>query len=1196
MILKRLEIYGFKSFADKTVIDFNSGITGIVGPNGSGKSNFSDAIKWVLGEQSAKSLRGKDMKDVIFTGTERRTKMSYCEVSLVFDNTDHQVFKTLDFDEVTISRKLYRSGNSEYLINNVTCRLADIKNLIRDTGLGKEGYSIIGQGRVEEIINSKAEDRRVIFEEAAGISKYKKKKNESESKLEKTREHLDRLQDIIREIERRLSPLEKQAENTRKYNQLYDELRSLEVNHYLFACDNKDISLAKINDIIKGISEQIAKIEFDISTDEKLYDDANYNLRRCEEELAQYNEQRTQLLVDNQKRLGYGEVLTERLATLKNEKNRLNDNIVRYQKTVEENIALSEKLKSELAELILASKKLESDYQINQDKYDKILSEINEKESEFENSDKAIREAFEKLADVKADSTKLVTELAFLQDKKSELEETITRLKASITKEEAEKTQIEKLINGLQDELTASYSKLKKSKTRFNEIKLEQDLTEKNITELKGSISAYETKLKIMIDAKNHYDSYQGPVKRIMQYAKQDSMLDSKILGVVAELIKVPTKYEVAIEVALGGALQNIVTPTLDDVKYCIDILRRERMGIITFLPVNSMRPRNLSPEQRAVLNEAGCEGVANELIKFDRAYQNIFSNLLGGTVICDTYDNAIKIAKKYNRAFRIVTLQGDVLSTQGSVTGGSRKNDSLGILSQERDIADVEQKLANCKKNLTENTTKLAELHKEVAILNENVKTSEETLRDKDVEIGKKTTEFNMIEDKLDSYITELGDITDKYEILCDKLDIISERLSGTDKAEQDIEITRISIDDAKSKSRELLNNRKSEREQILAVINQIRLDIADNESKREKINEDILQADKQVADARKLIIEDQNVITTLISSIADTEHQINSAELSEKDKQKLAEIEDMIKTLQGKKVELSATLTGLIEQKDVNMKALQSANEKKLKEENNIDKINVQFETLAERIKEEYGLDHAGAVLYRIDDFNDSNVTTLIANNKRAITSLGAINPTALQEFEEESERYNVLTTQRDDVMKSEADLLDIINEISQEMTEIFDYEFAKISKNFEVTFKELFGGGSGQLVVDKDAEDPLEAGIDIIAAPPGKKPGNLASLSGGEKALTAMAILFAILKSKPMPFCILDEMEAALDETNVAVFAKYLKKFVTGTQFIVITHRKPTMEQVDRLYGVTMEEKGVSKVVSVELGEAVKHAMKK
>ncbi len=696
----------------------------------------------------------------------------------------------------------------------------------------------------------------------------------------------------------------------------------------------------------------------------------------------------------------------------------------------------------------------------------------------------------------------------------------------------------------------------------------------------------------VITRAKNQYESFAASVQKIMQHAKQDKVLDSKILGVVAELINVPARYEVAVEVALGGALQNIVTANIDDVKYCIEVLKKFRLGTITFLPISSMRPRLLNEEQKNVLKEVGVEGVASDLIGYNKAYDNVFKNLLGATIVCDTYDNASRIAKKYNRAFRIVTLEGEIFSTQGSVTGGSRKQDAIGILGRERELEFV-------IKNIEKTTQMLKKSNEDFEICNKNneqlnflIGNLNQQLIDKEVLFNTETNKLNDISDKLDVIVEDLQNKSTAYNELCEKLTIIEKSLSGAGRLRTDISSQTSDFDDQKAKSRENLNSKVDERNKLSANLANMKVRIADIANKLTICQGDI---DREVvikSDARNAIVVAKSNLEKVRAHIEDTENQMNNAVLSEADKAKVNEIDGKIESLTSQKNTLNNTNRSLLLEKDENNTRLQTATNKKTKEEGNIEKLRVQFENLTARIDEEYGLNYESSLPYKLEEYNDSESITEIAHLKRAINSLGEVSPSSISEYEELNERHTGLVTERDDLVKAENDLLGIIRDLSREMQEIFDTEFAKIAKNFEVTFKEIFGGGTGKLQIDPHADDPLTAGVEIVAMLPGKNTKNLSALSGGEMALTAIAILFSILKTKPMPFCLLDEIEAALDDGNAALFAKYLKKFVGNTQFIVITHRKPTMEQADRLFGVTMEERGVSKVVSVELSEAVKN----
>ena len=1192
MNFKRLELYGFKSFADRTVIEFNDGITGIVGPNGSGKSNFSDAIKWVLGEQSAKQLRGKNMQDVIFVGTQRRSQMSYCEVTLVFDNTGQKIFKTLAFDEVSFTRKLYRSGESEYLLNGTNILLKNMRDIIRDTGLGKDGYSIIGQGRVAEIINSKPENRRAIFEEAAGISKYKKRKDDAEDRLEKTRDHLERLQDIIHEVERQLTPLQKKAENAKKYQELYENQKQLEVNHFLYAYENNDSEIDKINQIIKGISEEIELIYSRIKDNDENYQKNLHTLSQIEDDLNEYRELRTRILVANQEKLGKGETLQERLSHGKSEEQNLLQDIAKYSSKIDDCEELLVAFGQKKNDILTKLNTLKSNVEQKEAELLSLTDEINRRNAEFERSEEEMLKAIEMLSDANVDYTKLQADYDYLSQDKLEQEEEISVLKKTIEDTEAEKQGLESEKNLILTDRNNIYREVNECKKNLNESNQKLSILESNITKLKGSVASYEMQKTVFIRSKDQYENYQMAVKKIMQYTKEDRVLDSKILGVVAELIKVPEEYETAIEVSLGGSLQNIVTANTDDVKYCIEVLKRNKMGSITFLPINSLRARLLSAEQANALKEKGAIGLACDLIGYDKAYDSVFKNLLGSTIVCDTYDNANLISKKYNRSIRIVTLEGEIFNPQGSITGGSsRKHDVVSILGREREFENICKNFENAQFQLKKSTEGYEILSSNVAKLNFLISNLNQQLIDKEVQLNTATSKVDYISDMLDKYIEDLTEKRTQYDSLCEKLEIIEAKLTGAGKLKTDISSQKVDFDDKKAKSRETINKKIDERSVLSAELASMKENLSSISNQFTICENDINHQIDQKIEAENNLINAKTNLEKVRVYIADTENQINNAVLSEADKAKVDEIDGKISALTSQKNLLNDSNVKIIEDKDNNNTKLQAASNKKIKEEGNIEKLKVQFESLTNKIKEEYDLEYETALPLKMQEYDDGESLTRLNQIKRAIQNLGEISPSSIAEYEELNQRYTVMSTEKDDLLKAESDLLGIVRDLSREMQDIFDSEFEKIAKNFEITFKEIFGRGSGKLMLDPNAEDPLTAGVEIVAMLPGKKTKNLSALSGGEMALTAIAILFSILKTKPMPFCLLDEIEAALDDGNAALFAKYLKKFVGNTQFIVITHRKPTMEQADRLFGVTMEERGVSKVVSVELSEAVK-----
>lgn len=1190
MNFKQLEIYGFKSFADRTIVKFDGGITGIVGPNGSGKSNFSDAIKWVLGEQSPKALRGKNMQDVIFNGTQRRGSMSYCEVTLVFDNTN-KLFPTLEFDEVRVTRKLYRTNVSDYYINDVECRLKDIKDIIRDTGLGKDGYSIIGQGKVAEIIDAKPESRRTIFEEAAGISKFKARKVEAENKLLRTREHIERLQDIIHEVERRLGPLEKQSADARRYNDLYSSLIEREANHYLFTCENNEVVKKKILLTLEGIAEEINKIELDIISLDKRYSAGMIELGNLDTAIGNLQQQRTDLLVDREKKLGQGALLNEKINNLKAEQKKLENNIARYKEQILEKKALCKQIDDTITAYSTQIKTINTDYAKTESEYNALVDEIINREQEMERNNRSIMDAISKLTDIKADMGRLSAELKHLKQKAAELAELIDSRRSAIEIEESEKKEYEEKLFAVKKDRDEVYKSLVETKKSAAELRFEQNVLNDSVVELSNSIASYKTKVEVYNRLKENYEGFQAPVRQLMAEAKTDHVLKSKIEGVVAELIKVPKELETAIEVSLGAAMNNIVTMKDDDVKYAIDVLKRKRLGYLTFLPINTIKTRDLASEYRSVLKEQGCVGIASELIGYDKKYYNVMSNLLGSTVIVDNYNNAKNIAQKYRTRFRIVTQEGDVFSTQGSISGGSRKSANSNLLGQEREIEQINTLYNKALVEYNAKSVKLVKVKEEYEKKTALIAQLNDSLVEKENAYVAATNAVDTSTKRLEGLLEQLADYTNNYDTVIQSIGLYEDKIKSVDKLEGDLNLDRNSIDDIKAKAKEEFDAKRAYKDSLYETLTSKRMSLVELEGKLNALKEETNRLSEETKQTQQYIDNDESILATINVNIKRAEGEVAISALSQEDKDKLNVILENIKVCEERKAAINEDIVNINEQKDSKNKQLVDASTRKTKEEASYERLESQFTALVERLLEDYKLDHEGARRYYREDYNDSDGIKEIASIKREINGLGTINAAAIEDYEAENERYTTLTGERDDLIKAEEDLLGIIKDLSNEMKEIFDNEFAKISRNFEETFKEIFGGGKGQLVLDTDAEDPLSAGIEIYAQPPGKKLGQISLFSGGEMALTAIAILFAILKSRPMPFCVLDEIEAALDESNARLFAKYLKKFVKETQFIVITHRKPTMEQADRLFGVTMEEKGVSKVVSVELSEAVK-----
>ncbi len=1193
MILKKVKMYGFKSFADKVEVDFSEGITGIVGPNGCGKSNVAEAIRWVLGEQSAKSLRGSSMQDVIFAGTDTRKSLSYCEVSLVFDNTK-RIFP-IEFDELVITRKLYRSGESEYLINNTVCRLRDIIDKIKDTGIGKDGYSIIGQGEVVKLVDSKPIERRAIFEEATGISKYKDRKTKAESDLRKTRDNLVRLNDIILEMEKRRTPLMEQAAVAKEYLKFRDELKMHEINNYLFHYENNSEAIDAVNAKLKAIAEEISYKNAEIAESDDSYARKLDELNDLDAYSVRLRDEQTALMVEAQKMIGAGELHTERMRGMRQEKERL-------LKTIEDNKELLLEKKDELEGLIEYNnenmhdlKSAEEESAELEKKYLELVDEILSREKEIEESNKAILATMEELSSIKADTSKLKAERDSLITRKAEVEAEIAADKAVIEEQESEKQEIHAAI--VLNE--SSKNKLSERRARLaekiNEQKFEINTLIEETRKLNGSLRGIEEKMKILESYKSRYEGFAPAVKRVMQDKKDNPVLDSKVMGVIADIIKVPSQYETAIDIALGNAVQNIVTKNEEDGKYLIEYIKRNGYGRVTVLPMTSFKSRDLEVEYRSALRERGCVGIASELVDYDPRFATIVSGLLGRTVIAEDVDSAIAIARKFRYAFRIVTLDGEVLNPNGSMTGGSnKKNDAANLLSQERAIKEAKELYTKYKFSFDKKSTRLEVLKKENEALLEELKDVEDDLKDAEIAYAREVEKENKVQQKIDDTLKELSGLSELLKNIELKLKLICDNLLIVDRQEENIANKRYSSDDDIEKNKRLFTNKKEERELIERERADIRVAIASIEKELESTKANIGRLNKEIGELEHSNVEMNSEVIAIDVKMKRAEEDFNNAVVNEDDKAKNEEIKGRIAAVDERKRVIQQEMTDILSKKDEMTRELTSINERRIKEENQLEKIDANMLQMQSHIKEEYELEYDECKQYKLVDYDINAGVSEINRLKKAIGKLGHVNVNAIEEFKEVDEVYTAKSATRDDLETAEKDLLKLIADLSRDMIKQFGENFAVINEHFKMIFLELFGGGKAELVLDTStSSDPLEAGIQILAQPPGTSLPNITLLSGGQKTLVSISILFAILRSKKTPFSVLDEVEAALDDSNAKLVAKYLKKFAMDTQFVVITHKKPTMEMADRLFGVTMEEKGVSKMVSVQLKEAITQA---
>ena len=1188
MDFKKVELIGFKSFADKQEIRFDNGVTCIVGPNGCGKSNVADAIRWVLGEMSAKTMRGTSMQDVIFNGTQNRKSLSYCEVSLTFDNTG-RIFKNYDVDEVVFTRKLFRSGESEYYINKTQARLRDIVDALHECGVSKEGYTIIGQGKVAEILSSKPEDRRAIFEEAVGIAKTKAKRLETMRKLDRTRDNISRIVDITTELERQIEPLTKQAEKTRTYNALSEQLKFNEVNQFLYksehAQEEKDRVAGRIAEINAEIEGRNAELERAI----KDYDEHILLIAQADEYVKAINEQLIEKSAEYERQSGTANLYKEKISYFRSEIERLKAETEAAKKRI---IELAEKaqerrdhaasLKRENVELNGRSAKISAELA-------EVVAIITEGELKAETARRALMESVESLADIKQNIGSLTAEKGALAEKE---QETLDKTAATIARKEA----LENDKKAKEEQLVRVEKQAQRTKDEIRDAENDITTTNKVISEinsklysLNAQISSLESNKKVYQNLKESYGGYSDAVKRLMQACKQNDELGRRSKGVVANAIHTEAKYELAIETALGGAAQNIVTATPDDAQALMNFMKRNELGRATFLPITSIKPRGEGSEIRRALSDRGALGLARELVKYDDYYDKIVSFLLGNTLIVDDLENGKTIAQRYGFAFKIVTLDGDVLASNGSMTGGSRRQTTSGFLSMDRKMEDIGKDVQAKKERMTmyENDKKQLESQVEEQ-RNElgNLNTKLQELRQEAVALREQiSANDGMIAD----YETEINTLKNTAAYIRAKLNEIGEKFTAVEEGNKAEEERKSSASFDEEKHREMFDEYRKKREALTAENAEVRtrLSFIEGEIKKAELEAD--QALEEKAENENLVRRNEESMQTDNVTMNRFIDECEKVALTETQQEVLNTLRDKRASMEKKKDSLNEQVKQDNLTRDALTAEINKLTESRYGEENGLAKIDAELEFLGQRVLEEYGLDYEAALPLKSDVYVNADGEEEIKRLKRRINALGAVNPNAIEDFEAVNERYTEMATQRDDLMKAEDDLKEVITQLTTEMSTKFAVGFAKIRQNFSRIFKELFGGGSADLILDEtDTDDPLEQGVEIVAEPPGKKLQKISLLSGGEMALTAIAILFAILKLRPMPFVVLDEIEAALDDANVERFANYINNFAQDTQFIVITHKKVTMEHADALYGVTMQEKGVSKIVSVKLAE--------
>ncbi len=1179
MYLKSIEVQGFKSFANKITFRFHNGITGIVGPNGSGKSNVADAVRWVLGEQRIKQLRGASMQDVIFSGTETRKPLGFAYVAITLDNTDHQL--AIDYDEVTVARRLYRSGESEYLINGAPCRLKDVNELFYDTGIGKEGYSIIGQGQIDQILSGKPEDRRELFDEAAGIVKFKRRKITAEKKLEDEQQNLVRVNDILQEQEKQIAPLEKQSEKAKIYLKKKEELRNYDVN--VFLLENR-----RVREQLSDVSQKIDIAGGDLARTTERHEKIKSEYEQVEQTIGELNaaiEEGRTSLTDTSVLRGK---LEGEINVLKEQIHSAEGNQAHFQtrlKTLDEDI----RIKNVEKDSVLADKKniddklaqIEEARKEARDALGEVQERIETLNGGIEEDKNAVIRTLNERAAIKTQIGRLDSMTEQIQIRRADLNGRLLRVKSDEEEQNAAIRELEQEFERVTAEITEMNRRKKEMEARIEELKGELSGTDARLQKAQESYHQEKSKLDAITNMTERYEGYGNSIKRVMECREKEK----GIIGVVADIITVEKKYETAIETALGGNIQNIVTDDEETAKRMIAFLKENRFGRATFLPLTSITsPQEFkNPE---ALKEKGVIGMADELVSLEKRYRNVAKSLLGRILVVDNVDHAVKIARKYDYGIRMVTIEGELLVPGGAISGGAFKNSS-SLLGRRREMEELEKKVRGLASQIEQCLKGIENIKQERNTLRADIETVKNQIQERF--IAQNTARLNVIKAQERREETEkgFGELKSEQEQIEETIrDIASQkeetvgRLAGSEQTERELtekieeaqkeleELRRAESERAAKASSWDVEVQKTLQRQEFEQQNLDRIggELERLESDRKEIGEGLRSNDEQVVYKKESIEQIRQTIEASLAAQTEAEKKLKE------DTEKRDELFAKQKNFFGEREALAEQMNAL---------------------DKEVYRLNAQKERMEESIEsqinymwDEYEITLSDAASLRDETMNDiSAMKKETARLKDEIRRLGDVNVNAIEDYKNLMERYTFLKTQHDDLVEAEKTLQGIITQLDEAMRAQFKEKFADICREFDKVFKELFGGGKGALELMED-EDILEAGIRIIAQPPGKKLQNMMQMSGGEKALTAIALLFAIQNLKPSPFCLLDEIEAALDENNVGRFAKYLHKLTRHTQFIVITHRRGTMEKVDRLYGITMQEKGVSALVSVNL----------
>ncbi len=1179
MYLKRIEMQGFKSFADKTVLEFKPGITTVIGPNGSGKSNISDAIRWVLGEQSMKSLRGAKSEDIIFAGTQARKSLGFAEVSIVIDNNDNKL--PIEYSEVTVTRKIYRNGETGYFINKVPCRLKDILELFMDTGIGKDGYSIIGQGKIDEILSNKSEDRRHIFEEAAGIVKYRTRKQESEKKLEQTKLNLLRINDILAEIEANIEPLKLQSDKAKQFLDLREELKSIEVGLFIYNINTYKEKL-----------EQLVKDE-DIITSQKEAEDSKMEaLQASKEELRQVVDDIT-AQIENTQNIGFESsnkiekinseigISNERIQNNSANKQRLEAEILEVKSRIEE---LKEEQKQKLEKktnLTSNKEKFEKELAEKEAELAELSKKLSAKELEIEGKKQIVQDNIDKKYELAAEINTQDVNYENLEKRKKQLKNEIDSVISELDSTRYGKNEISKGFYDIESKRNIAVENLEKSvqAKEQNMQKLKQ--YEEEISKLTYTQRMKQARHQFLIETEKEKEGYNKTVKSLLVACDKDSNLNKGIHGVLANLISVEKEYETAIEMCLGQSLQNIVTSTEQDAKKMIEYLRTNSLGRASFLPIASVQGKKLDK----LTKMDGVIGIASDLVKCKKEYEQIILSLLGRTVVVEDMDTAIALAKKDKYSFRIVTLKGDIISSSGSISGGSVQTKTVNILGRSREIEDLEKELKKLEKQIADKTAEKEEYASSIGDSIEQTAKLEKELQEIEIVYATEKQKMVAVEENITRLENRLAKL--KEEVTQTEKQKEENRLLKEQKEAEIQELTQ-QIEELNKVIEEFALNNKDNQKYIDDLnfdITNLKISVTSfDESESsieemvERISQDIKNNEQSIENKNQNILAITEENTKLEQTITEYNNQI------EQIKQEVTNSGTKVEELKQERIAKNEKLVNTENEIQSQFSTLESLKEQIIKLDVKKTKLEQDLQQVVESLWNEYELTPNSTEEYQ----KPNNVATAqkqVNSLRNKIKDLGSINIDSIEEYKKTKERYDFMSEQRLDLENTASKLRKIIGDMTTTMQNQFKEKFELINKNFNEVFTELFNGGKAELILENE-ENILECGIDIRVQPPGKKLQNMMLLSGGEKAFTAIALLFAILKINPAPFCILDEIEAALDDVNVYRFAEYLKKFCKQTQFLVITHRKGTMEAGDSVYGVTMEENGISKLLSIKL----------